>query len=292
MVLVPWDSLHGEQLWDLRVYLDSFNIGAYDYLDELGGMLYLLSEPAWRAVVATLHGLTGSFESALGVVTFASAGLYCFVMLRARGASAIFLVSPLLIDLFVSQLRSALAGALFFSAVSSRRVSVWALVLPVSALIHTSSIVLFAFYGLALGLSQLRRWRVEAALATTAVVSVVLPLAFVASYALLLGEIGDRRAVTETAWPGGLFVATFALYYAVLLANLRRVVSDPALVFAFLIAGFFVVSALFEFNGLRFIAVTFPLLVRAAFRMPRIERRILLAALLTMTVYHLVLWLA
>lgn len=292
MVLMPWDRLHGEPLWDLRVYLDGFDIGAYEYLDELEGLLYLLSEPAWRAVVAWLHALTGSFESALGVVTFASAGVYCFVMLRAHGGAAILLGSPLLIDFFVSQLRSALAGTLFFIAVSSRRPVVWVLMLVVSAAIHTASLVLFGLYGLAFGLAKLSRRRRGVALAATGLASIVLPLAFVTLYAGVLGEVGDRRAETEAAWPGGLFVATFALYYVVLLANLRRVVVDPALIFAFLITGFFVISAGFEFNGLRFIAVTFPSLVQAAFRMPRIERWVLLAALLVMTVYHLFLWLA
>ena len=175
---------------------------------------------------------------------------------------------------------------------SSRRPIVWAFMLVGSAAIHTSSLVLFGLYGLALGLARLSAWRRGVALAATGVISIVLPLAFVALYAIVLGDIGDRRAETEAAWPGGLFVATFALYYVVLLANLRRVVADPAQIFAFLIAGFFVISAGFDFNGLRFIALTFPSLVQAAFRMPRIERWVLLAALFVMTIYHLFLWLA
>lgn len=291
LIAVPWSSIRGEPFFDLSVYLEGFDLGAYDYLDQLEGLAYFFSEPLWRQLVAILTTAFGDISTTFQIISFAVSTIYAYTMLRANRLTALFLSGPLLIDLVLSQVRSAVAGALFLIAILAGSTILWIGVLAIAPLVHSAALLLFGTFAVAAGLNRLWKTYPRAAMVLAVGTSVVLPFAFAASYTVLLSSLGDRRAETEAAWPGGVFVLTFGIYYGVLLLNLNRAMKHTLSIFSLIVCGLFIVLAMFDINMLRFISLTFPLLIVTAFRLPFVERLLLLSTLLSMCVYHLVLWL-
>lgn len=291
LIAIPWSTVRGEPFFDLTVYIQSFDAGAYDYLDQLEGLAYFFSEPLWRQFVGALTAVVGDVETAFQCISFSTSAVYAYVMLRAHPMTAIFLPGPLLIDLLLSQVRSAVAGALFLVALLAGGAFLSIGLLAVASLVHSAALLLFGTLAVSVLLNRAHPQYPRLCMACAVGISILLPLAFAASYVNLLSLIGDRRAETEPAWPGGVFVLSFAIYYAVLLLNLRRVMRHTLTVFSLIVSGLFVVLASFDINMLRFISLTFPILILAALRMPVLERLLLVSTLLAMCLYHLALWL-
>jgi hypothetical protein len=291
LVLIPWAAIRGEPFFDLMVYLEAFDVGAYDYLDQLEGLAYLFSEPLWRTLVDGLASLIGDVPTTFHIISFVVSTVYAYVILRVKGSAAVFLAGPLLIDLVLSQVRSAVAGALFLIACLTGGALAWLVLLLVASLIHSAAVLLFALFGCAVALWRVSSRHERIAQVATLVASVAIPLALAAAYVGVLSSIGDRRAESEAAWPGGVFVATFAVYYAVMLLNLQRVMKRPVAIFSFLISGLFIVLAAHDINALRFISLTYPALILAVFVLPFLDRLLVMSALVVMCIYHFALWL-
>ncbi len=288
--LIPWDLIRGEPFIDLVTYIEGFESGAYQYLDALEGPAYLLSEPAWRAIVNGLMNLVGTVSASLQFLTFCVSAIYAYVVLRRSRATTFLLASPLLIDLLVSQVRSAVAGALFLIACLVGSTFLWLLVLTIGSLIHTSAAILCGLYALAFTLCRLAKTRPGIARVTVVGFSIVLPLLVAIAYAELLVAIGDRRAQDADAWPGGIFVVTMAVYYAVMLMNLRRVMMTPLAIYCLLISAMFIVLALLQVNGLRFVSLTYPLFLTTSLVLPYRHRLVVNTMFIVMCVYHFSLW--
>ena len=291
LFLIPWTAIRGEPFFDLAVYLEGFDLGAYDYLDELEGLAYLFSEPLWRYIVGNLTVLLGDVPTTFNTASFAVSAIYAYVILRASRSAAVFLSAPLLIDLVLSQVRSAVAGALFFIAYLAGGTLLWIGLLAIASLIHSSAILLFALFACAIVLQRLSARWITAGRAIAVLASVLIPLAIAAAYVTVLAAVGDRRAESEAAWPGGVFVLSFGVYYLVLLLNLKRVIKHSIAIFSFLVSGLFVTLAAFDINALRFISLTYPALIASVFFLPFLSRSLLLSILFLMCGYHLALWL-
>lgn len=291
LFLIPWETIRGEPFFDLSIYLEGFELGAYNYLEHLDGLFYLLSEPLWRYVIGSLSENLHSVPASFQLVSFTVSAVYAYVVLRMSRFAGVFLVSPLLIDLVLSQVRSAVAGALFFMAILAGNAFVWTLMLVLASLVHSSALLLFALYAVSVALRRLSERNSTAAKALAVFLSVFIPILFAITYVSILSAVGDRRAESEATWPGGAFVLTFFIYFAAMLANLHYVMQRSITIFALIVSGLFIVLAAFEINMLRLISLTYPALVISIFFLPYWYRLLLITSLLVMCLYHLVLWL-
>jgi len=291
LLLIPWEVLRREPFFDLNVYLESFELGTYDYLDDLDWPQYFLFEPLWRYVIRSLSVLLNSFPATFQVVSFLVSAVYAYTILRISRSCGVFLAAPLLIDLVLSQVRSALAGALFFIAVLAGNAFVWLLMLILAPLVHTSALLLFGFYALAVALSHFAESHPTAGKSLIVLFPFFIPLLYSISYVSILSSVGDRRSESDAAWPGGAFVLPFLIYFVSMLANLKFVMKHPIMILSVMVTGFFVLLAPFEINMLRLIPLAYPAVIASIFYLPYSFRVPLVTVMLVMTLYHFALWL-
>jgi hypothetical protein len=150
-ITVPWEQLNGIGFPDLQNYLATiamFERGG-EFLSEQSLLVLsiLFQELLWGYMLwmAAMFGMGGAVLPVVSLI--AAATCWFHVAMRSTIAFAIFVfLNPLLIDLFNSQIRSALAFAILVLALSRR--STWAqILLAVGAItIHAASLVLIALY--------------------------------------------------------------------------------------------------------------------------------------------------
>ncbi len=291
LVLMPWEVIRGEPFFDLQVYKDSFDFGTYDYLDQLEGLPYLFSEPLWRFIIATLTDYTGHISTTLSIVSFFVSAIYVYVTLRINKYLAFFLLAPLLVNLLVSQVRSAVAGALFLLSLYYANTFVAIFLFIFSFFIHSASLLVFGLFIVSVLLNKfsVRYPNIVKLLAIT--ISIVIPLVFALTYINILDYIGDRRVATEIIRPSGVFILSFSIYYLLMFLNISEIIKSKLMVYSLIVSGMFVVLAIYEINMTRLLALVFPVLIGAALKLSFSYRAIALITLFLMCVYHLVLWL-
>lgn len=290
LFLIPWEFIQGREFPDLKVYLEGFHGGEYDYLDEYEGLKYLFSEPLWRNIIYRLSEVFGDIPFSFKIISFFISTLLSYIILRYKPIFVFLLISPLVIDLIFSQVRSGLMISIFYLGLLGGSSMLWIILFSIAFLIHSAAIIIFSYFAFSILLNLLsNRNRVLSMLLTFAA-SILIPLGFAAFYSGLLSSVGDRRSELEPAWPGGVFVLGISIYYLLMLINIKKVIGHTIPIFTFLVCGSFLVLAIFEINFLRLIALVFPLLILSAFILPLKARLLVLFGLFAMTIYHFFFW--
>lgn len=124
IIWFPWEELRGSEFSDIANYLrrvERIRLYSLDYFDFGDSILSMLSsEFAWSWLTAIFLNLGFTGEGFLMVMSGFSAFVASWFLARRVGglAAMIMLLNPISIDLYASQIRSAVAFSVFLLAVS------------------------------------------------------------------------------------------------------------------------------------------------------------------------------
>jgi hypothetical protein len=291
MSLFPWKLISKHDFPDLDTYIDYFETGAYEYLDDLEGFSYIMSEPLWRQIIYQLSDMLGSVPFTFQIISFIIWSILAYVLIKYSPKYSFLLLSPLLLDLVISQVRSGLMISLFYVWLLNGSLILFIILFAFAFFIHGAAILIFGYYALSYLMSWISKRNQVLSKLLTVGVSILMPLGFAVSHRGILASFGDRRSEMEPGFPGGSFVLGILVYYLIMLININQTIRRPISIFTFLVCGSFLVLAMYEINLLRFIALIFPLLFLCALYLPPKARVICMLNLFGMTFYHLLLWL-
>lgn len=286
-----WARLNGTGFIDLENYLEGFDSGWYYWqVMHLDWLRFILSEGIWVTVADSIINIIGS--SHLAFYLFGLASLFVmslYVCLRTRSVWYLWmLASPAMIDLTVGELRSAVGGALFYLAVSTRLRPLQFTLFVAAIGIHTSYIVFVGIYASYHALTLLadrggffngRLVWIFAAVVGSAVLAVLQNAA--------LESVGDRRVdIYLYLTSGTMLLTAWCLFGAALsVADWRMRLSFEAYLFIFA-CGLFATSNFLGLYGQRWVAVALPGLAVAVSKLTTIPRRALLAAYAGFTIIY------
>jgi hypothetical protein len=219
------------------------------------------------------------------------------VVIRRAGVSyaLVFLLAPLSVDLYMSQNRSALAMAIFFSGLVVRRPLLRYLLFLVAFLVHSLVAILFITYVFNAAVLAVSKERTRHALTA----ALLLGFGAAAIYALfaqdILNAVGDRRALQEASLPA---TARFALWWIVLttvfvaFARIKTLAGNGQIVmFAVFLQAIFVFTTLFGAGGLRFLSLALPFTMIAIRSVRELPIRMgAIAGTIAFNLMHALLW--
>ncbi len=268
-VYIPWELISAGGFPDRDNYLQAIDTlmasGAQPFDFSGADLLALfLNEYLWREVLIILgtyfeHPLEGFL-----VVSVITCTLLTFHVIRRAGIlyAFLFLLSPLTVDLIISQTRSALAFAVFLFALTVRgRLSKYGLLIG-AFLIHTFGAILFALYHFSAFVLARRQLGTRQKLIAVAIGGLIASavLAFIAE--IILMTIGDRRAFQMALLPSSVAFAVWWMVLTAMLVAFARLWTRPGngqfVLAAVFLQATFVFSTLFSAGALRFLSLSLP----------------------------------
>lgn len=272
--LIPWTNIIGYEFIDILNYL-----ARIVYLYEGGteanhtGIKWVLDEPLWKYIIILLGYTFTDYRMALYLVSFIIiVGYGSFLFRRVEYyIGMILLLNPMSIDLFMAQIRSALAFSVLLIAydLSSKR---WAWVLVVVAsLIHASMPLFVAIYFILYWLNQ----QVESKKYYLIAIFSALFIAFFMKYGLniILTLLGDRHAGYEDVIAGGSIAYSIVWFMmAVVIATFATFENEKERVlagYAITMMSFFFFASLFGLFAQRYVALSMPLIIISVGYLPK-----------------------
>lgn len=277
--LIPWIELNGGEFVDIYFYMDRI-----DYLQaggnerEYAGLAWLFSEPLWKEIIIFIGYAFDDHRSALLGISFLITFFYTFFLLRRVEfyIAIIFLFNPMMVDLFMAQIRIAMAFIFVLIAYDlyerNTNYKIWVVLLLITGfLIHMSMIVFYGIYYLLYKLNE----KVEDKKYYLIAIFTALFIALFMKYGsnLILLAIGDRHAnygeliesssLTYTfAW---LIIASIIATFAEFKEPKNRILIAYAITMMF----FFFFSTVLNMFALRYISVTMPITIIAISYLPK-----------------------
>lgn len=257
-----------------------------DYVPFEEPLDYLLNEWLWHKGVTLLIEAGLSVESILNAIAVLCLTAFgWFVAKRHGGWAVILLVNPLIVDLVVSQSRSAWAFATLLIGYLSKNRKVLILCGATSLLIHTAMTLVAG-----VGVVAWQHSRVVSRLGPT-YVSYLLLVGFGVALAVVLGPLrdqiltalGDRRAGD----PDGASSILYLSYWAGLLllgfVQEKAYYADPVHAYAIIMLAIVTAAIFTNSYAIRFIALSIPIFVSASLGMERRSRFLAIYSLLPYT---------
>lgn len=298
-VLIPWFTWRPRAFKDVNAYVAQLealraNNEVLDF-DRLTSVEYIVSEPLWRQILATLD-LTNDPRDALTLVTFFVVLVFSsYMFVRVNPWFAAFIMfNPSVIDLVVSQTRSATAAAFALVAASSKRTSIACVLMVAAALIHTLTFMFLAVYCVAKFLERMRHKADYLTLCSCAFgIGVAFAILFSLSRAGLLQAVGDRRGYVEDVggntisytiyWVllAGAFTFTYRLKNEIVWRDFYSVV----------IMVMPLVTTIFHATTARLIPLTIPFIVEGISARPKALRLYMASSLIAYQLLHYSYWL-
>lgn len=300
-VSIPWYDWRPRKFKDVHAYLSRMEFlrtGADFDTENLGRIEYVFTEPLWSHILAVLDGLFDEPMDALLVVSFVVMLAFSnFLFTRANPwLGSILLLNPLVIDLLIAQVRSALASALCLIATSlRRRVLVVPLVLA-ATLIHSLTFVFIGTYLVAKFLERRQRNLDYFTCGASALLcGIAISITIGLGHTVFLSAVQDRRALIEHTTGDTVAYCIYWMLLAVAIAFNRR--SDSP------IApwnDFYVITMLsipfcmtfFTVPSARLIPLAFPLILASVFARHSTMRTYLLASLCAYQFLQFIYWLS
>lgn len=228
IIWFPWEELRGSEFSDIANYLrrvERIRLYSLDYFDFGDSILSMLSSEfawSWLTAIFLNFGFTG--EGFLMVMSGFSAFVASWFLARRVGglAAMIMLLNPISIDLYASQIRSAVAFSVFLLAVSivgsgMPRKAASAGLMVFTFFVHASMPLLLAVYAAAKFLGARISWRPRRRVAIAVALALVMAIGFVVLAPLIISALGDRRTLSAEGSRSLAYMA-FWLIFSVLLA--------------------------------------------------------------------------
>lgn len=293
---VPWDAFKATgDFRDVYNYVYKIDIlrdfGIEYYNVEPGLISALKSEYLFLKFLSLLSYLPFEAHVILRYISIFS--IFSFHLFIARRAgmiiASIALINPIMIDLFMSQLRSAFAFSLFYITASKYRLIFERAILSIALFIHTSIAGFWvameiADKGMAFGSeSRVRR----TLFIFGSIVSVI--IIFNSISPLILAAAGDRRVLSEFAnksFSYSFLWLTFFTFLTILL-SFKRHLSLVSIITC--ICGIsFSALEIIGFPAFRFVALLFPVFMASTSDLSRNEKFAVISALcaLLLPLFH------
>ena len=303
-VWVPWENYAGLGFPDRDNYVASIHVlmdsGArfIDFKDE--DFLYLLlNEYLWTIVLLFIGIYFDDPNNGLLFFSAMAVAIVSFSIIQRAGLTyaVVLLLSPLAVDLFISQSRSAFALAIFMAAIMTRSTAVRYVLFVASFFIHSFAVVLFGAYKVSDLLLRTTRFNERTKLAAALVMGLSLSAIWAFLAQDILGAIGDRRAFQIGSETNSLALAfwwaclLFAMVLFVRLDHGPR--AGNYVMLAIALQSMFVFSVLLGASNLRFLALALPFSLIAIRSIGEpIIRLGAIAGTLTFNAVHSLYWLA
>lgn len=284
---VPWAELRGTEFVDIFNYLRRieyirlYSLDGIDFGDSIISMMS--SEFAWSWITSVFLRLGFTGEEFLAIMSGFSASVAAWFLARRVGgiAAVIMLINPISIDLYASQIRSAVAFSIFLLAASFigngtlKRAGSLALMV-FTFFIHASMPVLLGVYAASHFIGSRLSWSPRRRVVITVSMAIAMALVFVVVAPIIINAIGDRRNLTAEGSKSIAYVA-----FWLILAGLLAISYNPrnttlwTYFFGLIILIFVVLSELMNTPLFRFIALSIPVILSCLPDLSRFNRPII-----------------
>jgi len=274
--LIPWTDMIGREFWDIGNYM--FRI-AYLARDGNEGSLsivqWIFEEPLWKGIVVFIGSVVDAshYRLALYFISFTALFLYGSFFFRRIEYYIIIILffNPLMVNLFIEQIRSALAFSLLLVAydISSRRATIFIMIM--AFLIHASMVIFVAIYFMLYKLNQV----VEARKYYLVVLGISILMALFMRYGLdiILQILGNRHAgYSESVEGSSLSFSLFWFLLAIALSifsNFENEEKRITIGYSILILNFFFFTSVFGGFAQRYVSLSFPIVIIAISYLPK-----------------------
>jgi len=299
---IPWIELYGEEFVDVYAYLERIV-----YLHDGGreadrwGIQWLINEPLWKGIIVLLGDWFTDYRAVLYGVSFVTVFVYVsFLIKRVEFYVAmIFLLNPMMVDLFIAQIRIVVAFSLVLIAydlASRENISKFlpVLLLVMATLIHVSMPVFYAIYYLLYYLND----KIEDKKYYLVSIFTALFIALFMKYGsnLILIMLNDRHAGYND------YIASSSISYSIAWFIIAIVIgafgdfSDHKkrvfIAYAITILSFFFFSSLLNVFAARYVAVIMPIIILSIDYLPKHIKQGTYMFLLLYNLYSFKYWLA
>lgn len=272
ITFLPWDDWRGLSFADIANYtmrLEQIERAGVDsILRERGIVASVSREYLWALLLSSSIEMGLKPEAFFQIITFLSS-MVAFYFISSRVGlmvALIVMINPISIDLYNSQLRSALAFSLFLIGASVwMKGQAWKwLGIPflIAALfIHTSMIIVSALYVIVLVALGYKEYSSPWRNLITISVSIVLSAAFVLLGNLILSSVGDRRVLSEEGLRSFSFLIFWLMFAGLLLIqNSPQLSVSPVGQYSLAVLSFSLSSEFMGVQAFRFIAMAIPVI--------------------------------
>jgi hypothetical protein len=277
--VIPWVEINGSEFSDIPNYLERIV-----YLEQNGaeaeywGLPWLLSEPLWKEIIIFIGYAFEDYRMVIYGISLIITFIYTSFLLKRVEfyVAMIFLFNPMIVNLFLEQIRIAVAFSLVLISynIIERRKSVdifSILLLSMAFLIHASMLVFYGIFYLLYRLNQ----KVEDKKYYLIAIATALLMAVFMKYGsnILLMIAGDRRAdYGEVIAASSLSFSIAWFMIAMIIGTFAefKVLKERVLVaYAITIMSFFFFSSLLNMFAMRYVAVSMPAIIIAIGYLPK-----------------------
>jgi len=277
--IIPWTELAGGEFVDIYSYLERI-VYLHDGRSEgeYFGLKWLISEPIWKAMIIAFGNFFTDYRAVLYGVSFVTVFVYVsFLIKRVEFYIAmIFLFSPMMVDLFLAQLRSVFAFSIVLIAYNiydnNKDHKIYAIILLIVAmLIHISMPV---FYGIYYLMYRLNAKTQDYKYYFFAIITGLL-IAFFMKYGsnMLLAMIGDRHAGYDEYIASSSVAYSIAWFIIALILASFGDFSDKEkrvpVAYAITAMSFFFFASIVNIFAARYVAISMPFVILSISYLPK-----------------------
>jgi hypothetical protein len=296
---IAWPEIFYEQFGkifiDREIYISKIlgNDHWITYYELDGPLSFFTNEYIWEISQWSLsEGLLPiDYETFFQIVSTLVITSMAMVIARTRSnASILFLANPLVIDLAYSQLRSALAISILYLLYAFNRKFNWlsAILIGISFAIHTSMVIFISAFILCRILTEenyiSRRMSDGVRTAIVCGAGVAFGLAIGPLRGIVLAAVGDRRAEYIDISSSFLYLSFWIGLFAFMVMNYRKTIQNVEGAFTLFILSILLVNVFSAAYSLRFLALAFPLIVVAIYKLNP-ERRYFIISIFSIYVF-------
>ncbi len=272
IVYIPWNSITtNDKFPDIENYIANISLIASTLNSESGSLFAsLFSEPAWQIVLLIIFLSDVEPTSALKLIsTFCALCISTYTVKRTKNASILLLLwNPLIIDLVISQTRSALALSLCLIALQSESKVNRGIMAALATMTHSATFVGLIVYFAA---RATRSKPLSTKQTAAAIVTLLIATALSVGRTGILTLLGDRRVEYNVDTGSFLYVAFWFIFAIAVMRSSRKIHPEKATecFIATCMMSIPTLTNILDTNGARFLALGLPILLVAISGLPR-----------------------
>jgi len=300
--IIPWIELYGGDFVDIHSYITRI-VYLHDGRPEAEyfGLKWLISEPLWKAMLIAFGNMFTDYRAVLYGVSFVTVFIYVsFLIKRVEFYIAmIFLLNPMMVDLFIAQLRSVFAFSIVLLAYNlyenNKDAKILTVVLLIMAtLIHMSMPIFYAIYYLMYRLNH----KVEDYKYYFFAIVTGLIIALFMKYGsnLILTMIGDRHAGYDEYIASASIAYSISWFIITLILATFGDFSDRekrvAVAYAITFMAFFFFASVLNIFAARYVAIIMPFIILSISYLPKHIKQGTYLFLVVYNIYSFKYWLS
>lgn len=260
-----WGEIRGYGFTDLENYLYRFNeLSLYgsSIINSTNSLIGLVtSEALWAYLLFFMSKIGFDATTALNTISFICTFIVSFYILKNSKwyISVLLIINPILIDLFLSQHRSALALTIFVFSIQRSNKYIQFSLLFLSCFIHTFFFALSFIYLISQYIDY-RLKKQKLIQVTNFFVFLTLSLSIVLGKDILLSLLNDRRAggIGESV---SFLYASFWLFVLLIISTLCNPLLNRAISLSVALLMLFSITTLFGGYSARYLTLAYPFII-------------------------------